>query len=342
MVGALRSYDFAVAKSRSLRRLVPDDALLERRAGGESLRQIGADYGVAHSTLLRYFRRPDAVVGLEEAHLRVEAEQKSLAAQRAQERRLEKDVRKRAREQAARDRELDALLAALPHRSSDQLAWLDLHELPRDVVSTVNYSAHDRKALEVVASGGGVEQVIEATGLRSRENVFRLDAQIMSCALKNDARRLAANGPDTGSLDVGGLRTLVPDPDLLRRRAAGEPLRRLATDYDVSHTTLSRYFRRPEVANALDSERARRHRRPVITPPTDPSEHAILTEWTAKVRAEIRQIVCPVHGRRPTVRYEATPTRQARLAVKFCCEAARKESVRRLSGLDGALVWTTD
>jgi hypothetical protein len=47
------------------------------------------------------------------------------------------------------------------------------------------------------------------------------------------------------------VRRLVPDPELLRRRAAGETLRELAADYDVWHTTLSRYFARPEVGNQL-------------------------------------------------------------------------------------------
>jgi hypothetical protein len=41
-------------------------------------------------------------------------------------------------------------------------------------------------------------------------------------------------------------RLLVPDSELFRRRAAGETLRALACDYDVEHTTLSRYFSRPE------------------------------------------------------------------------------------------------
>ncbi len=34
------------------------------------------------------------------------------------------------------------------------------------------------------------------------------------------------------------LRRLVPDAELIRRRAAGEPLRELARDYEVAHTTL--------------------------------------------------------------------------------------------------------
>jgi hypothetical protein len=61
------------------------------------------------------------------------------------------------------------------------------------------------------------------------------------------------------------LRTLVPDPELIRRRAAGEPLRALAVDYDVSHTTLGRYFQRPELARqvkpAANTKTRRRLRR---------------------------------------------------------------------------------
>ena len=41
------------------------------------------------------------------------------------------------------------------------------------------------------------------------------------------------------------LRKLVPDEDLIRRRAADEPLRELAPDYNVAHTTLGRFFERP-------------------------------------------------------------------------------------------------
>jgi hypothetical protein len=47
------------------------------------------------------------------------------------------------------------------------------------------------------------------------------------------------------------LRKLVPDAELIRRRAAGEPLRELASDYDVAHTTLGRFFEQPEVARQL-------------------------------------------------------------------------------------------
>ena len=53
------------------------------------------------------------------------------------------------------------------------------------------------------------------------------------------------------------LRKLVPDAELIRRWAAGEPLRELASDYDVAHTTLGRYFQRPEVARQLRQAKQR-------------------------------------------------------------------------------------
>jgi hypothetical protein len=56
------------------------------------------------------------------------------------------------------------------------------------------------------------------------------------------------------------LRRLVPDLELIRRRAAGEPLRELASDYGVAHTTLGRYFERPELAKQV-KESAKKRRR---------------------------------------------------------------------------------
>ena len=47
------------------------------------------------------------------------------------------------------------------------------------------------------------------------------------------------------------LRRLQSDAELTRRRAAGETFRELAPTYRAAHTTLSRYFARPEVAKQL-------------------------------------------------------------------------------------------
>jgi hypothetical protein len=65
-------------------------------------------------------------------------------------------------------------------------------------------------------------------------------------AFDNDAAAAAASLAERARL-----RRLVPDRELVKRRAAGEPLRRLAADYHVAHTTLSRWFARPEIARQL-------------------------------------------------------------------------------------------
>jgi hypothetical protein len=98
-----------------------------------------------------------------------------------------------------------------------------------------------------VCAGGGLEAVVEATGLRTRANVLQLiDATLMLRAVDNDRAAFAVREPGRQ-----GLRRLRPDLELVRRRAAGESLRRLAADNGVAHTTLARWFRRPEVAGQL-------------------------------------------------------------------------------------------
>jgi len=92
-----------------------------------------------------------------------------------------------------------------------------------------------------------MDALIEATDLRSLENVVRrIDPAILVRAYDNDAVARAFAPPDSPRL-----RRLSPDPTLMRRRAAGEPLRGLACDYGVSHTTLSRWFAQPNVARQL-------------------------------------------------------------------------------------------
>jgi len=99
----------------------------------------------------------------------------------------------------------------------------------------------------------GIEAIVEATDPRSRENVLRLiDPAILVRAFANDGDAAAAAEPNRDRL-----RRLVPDPALVRRRAAGESLRALARDYQVAHTTLARYFRRPQVARQLHTARQR-------------------------------------------------------------------------------------
>lgn len=182
-------------------------------------------------------------------------------------------MRRRAREEAEHGRLLKAWKPPEQAYRTAEIDWLDSKDDPRGSASFEGFSTNDRTAAEVVAAGGGVDEVIEATGLRTRENVYRLDAQIMSRALKNDARRAAAGG-----LDTSELRRLVPDTRLLSRRAGGEPLRSLAIDYDVS-------------------QRQDEHR--VAMPFNHVAE---IQAEIGRIRDEIRASVCPLHGRRPSIR----------------------------------------
>jgi hypothetical protein len=92
-------------RRRRLRKLVPDAELIRRRAAGEPLRQLKPDYDVAHTTLGRYFERPEVAKQIKQAAVQLRAEQRAEAARRSAKRRLEQEVRRKAREQAARERE---------------------------------------------------------------------------------------------------------------------------------------------------------------------------------------------------------------------------------------------
>ena len=128
------------------------------------------------------------------------------------------------------------------------------------------------------------------------------------------------------------LRRLVPDAELIRRRATGEPLRQLAGDYGVAHTTLGRWFARPEVARQL-RELARR------LPPAGAGgggrtgdgggEHELLRKRAEKRAATMRATSCPVHGRPPTVRV-VEGADEYRIEAAFCCERAKERALRAL------------
>jgi hypothetical protein len=82
-----------------LRRLAPDSALFRRRAAGEPLRELGRDYGVAHTTLGRYFARPEAVRELKRATRLNRAEQRAADARRRTQEQAERAARRRAKQQ---------------------------------------------------------------------------------------------------------------------------------------------------------------------------------------------------------------------------------------------------
>lgn len=224
---------------------------------------------VWHTTLGRYFARPQVASQVREQARLLRAEQRAARAERAAERKRQQEVRRRARKQAALERTQARHAAAAraklarrrPVARSAYAAWLDERDTARPLTRAELHSQSDDTAAAVVAAGGGIEAIVEATGLRSRENVLRLDPAILVGAFANDDAAAAAAEPNRDRL-----RRLVPDPALIRRRAAGETLRTLARDYQVAHTSLARYFKRPEVADQLRT--ARRLARADRTQPT--------------------------------------------------------------------------
>jgi len=72
-------------------------------------------------------------------------------------------------------------------------AWLNERDARVPLTRADLYSRNDDAAARVVAAGGGMQAVIEATGLRTRENVLRLiDPAILDEARQNDAAPAAA------------------------------------------------------------------------------------------------------------------------------------------------------
>jgi hypothetical protein len=195
-----------VKRQRRLRKLVPDAELIRRRAAGEPLRVLASDYGVAHTTLGRYFERPDVAKQLREAARLLRAAQRAAEARRSAERRLEQDVRRNAREQAVRERE-NALgsraaireITSRPRRARSEYAdWLDERDAAMPLTRADLHSQLDDMAAGVVAEGGGLQAVLAATDLRTLENVVgSIDPAILKQAFDNDA--LAQLQPPLGS-----------------------------------------------------------------------------------------------------------------------------------------------
>ena len=310
--------DSRVTESSGRRSFVPDAELLERIAAGEeSLRSLGRELGVAHTTLGRWRRRPEVASELR-------AVQQRLRARHAKERRAEKDLRRRARQQAARDRELGARRGTPQRRRSEVEAWLDSRSEPRGLTSQDRVSRNDELAAQTVAAGGGVQELIEATGLPTRLAVYEsIDPQLV-----NRRSRMMIGARREIGMAAGTLRRLVPDPALITRRAAGEPLRRLAEDYGVSPSTLSRFFARPEVAEELRLQQLKlQEQRADEADPDDQRDVAMLADHYA---SKISDIWCPATGGELTSGAWRHQEGEIRLEVAGCCDEAVQELVRWL------------
>jgi hypothetical protein len=264
-----------VSARRRLRRLVPDAELIRRRAACEPWRELAADYGVAHTTVGRYFARPQVKTELAQARRQLRAEQ---AARSSAWRRLEPEVRGRANEQAAREREQQKRfqLARAEHRSRwrpprDQYeTLLNEHDAPRRPPTRADeHNTFDVIAKRVIAAGGGTQAVIDANELSTLKQLAALiDPAILTQAFANDALQLPQ--PPLAPKPRPRPRRLVPDAALIRRRAAGEPLRPLAHDYHVNHTALSRYFARTDVKRQLQHTRRQLHQQRLHTGASTP------------------------------------------------------------------------
>jgi len=249
-----------VKARRWLRRLVPDAELIRRRAAGEPFRELAADYGVAHTTVGRYFARPQVKKELAQARRQLRAEQRARASAW---RRLEPEVRGRANEQAAREREQQKRfqLAWTEHRSRwrpprDQYETvLNEHDAPQGPPTRADeHNTFDEIAKRVAAAGGGTQAVLDANELSTLKQLAdTIDPAILTQAFANDALQLPQ--PPLAPRPRPRPRRLNPDAALIRRRVAGEPLRQLAHDYQVNHTTLSRYFARTDVNRQLQHTR---------------------------------------------------------------------------------------
>jgi hypothetical protein len=181
-------------RQRRLRKLVPDQELIRRRAADEPLRELASDYNVAHTTLGRFFERPDVARQLRQARQELRAGERALAKRRSAERRLELEIRRKAKEQAATELEQARAAAAITERARRRRprtgyeGWLDERDARVPWTRADLHSGHDQTAARIVAEGGGIQAIIEATDLRTLDNVTRsIDPAILAQAYDNDA-----------------------------------------------------------------------------------------------------------------------------------------------------------
>src|SRR5437764_3575779 len=119
--------------------------------------------------------RPEVSAQLKDAVRQHRAAERAIAARRSADQRIEREVRRKAKEQIERERPWRAKVEADARRSrpprSSLGAWLDEHDERVPFTRQDLHSQHDATVARVVAEGGGIQAVIDATDLRSHENV---------------------------------------------------------------------------------------------------------------------------------------------------------------------------
>jgi hypothetical protein len=141
-----------------------------------------------------FFERPEVAEELKQAERQLRAEQRVALDRRSAERRLEREVRRRAKEQSALERKEDRYAAAVVARQAARRrprnsyeAWLDERDARQPLTRADLRNQLDDIAEQVVAGGGGMQEVLEATDLRTLENVVRsIDPAILKIAYDND------------------------------------------------------------------------------------------------------------------------------------------------------------
>ncbi len=101
---------------------------------------------------------------------------------------MAKEQAVRERKQARRAKAVVREITSRPRRSrSDHAAWLDERDARQPLTRADLHSRNDDIAARVVADGGGVQAVLDATDLRTLENVKNLiDPAILKRAYDND------------------------------------------------------------------------------------------------------------------------------------------------------------
>jgi transcriptional regulator with XRE-family HTH domain len=186
----------ASAKKRRRLRQQQRRAAAGMLAAGMTQIETADALGVTDRTIRNWAKDKTFQSALARAQARVER-QEANAERRAARRRAALEQQNAARRPELRgerdpDSKPDPRRAARANQS-DYARWLDARDARLPLSRADLHSHADRVAASTVAAGGGIQAIIEATGLRTRENVLRrIDPAILEQARQNDTSPPAA------------------------------------------------------------------------------------------------------------------------------------------------------